>query len=792
MNGAYVEKKGPDAAKLEHEEKQKAKRVLFLRIAAIVVIALAIMLLFFGDGTFGRVGVGTVIVVGLCLIYGSLVRYLAHQTDRRLWHGNPYHNFFFRGTAALTLILTLLGMLGAFFVYVEHDNLFQAVGLVTSIIWIGAFLMYFMWAVYHYNINYGLTDEDWDKIYKAEKRFKMGLPVREEELEAPKNNPYRSQTFGLPPGTVRGMIAFTLLIGGMSLLIVSFGTEYTGAELALVRQQFEFFETAFLMMIAFYFGDKSLRYLKDRWTDPNRVGRASGNATTATTVNGRASSTRTIHQAEEPMDEVYQDNHALFKEEMAYALEHDVAPPMSTQTSPKVGVSPLAIAGSLPDIEFVQIRDNTQKKVLNDEFIKDSLEDLRTKENIHLSLPVVKAIVSVESNGRGHLPDGRPKILFEGHKFWYWLEQEGKNPPDLQREFPHIIYEKWTKKHYFGGASEYQRLEAAKKIDPKAAIYATSWGLFQILGENLEHHIKGRNYKDVFDFEKQQHESEEIHFLDFLEFIKSKKVRGKALIHYVSEVHAGQYDWEAFAYGYNGSGYKANQYDVKLKAAYLKFKKETAPAATGWIPIIDAGHGGLVDGQYVTPGKQYRFTDGTVIYEGVVNRSIGRLLAEMLKSAGIPYLQTTLETEADMGLMQRVDMANRFYRTNPSCYLISIHSNAASDSSQGTGNKASGFEVYTSIGLTKSDELANIASKWYKRLFPEFPFRESKTEGGEYKNKEAAFTVLTKTICPAFLVENLFYDNLDEAKFLLSQEGQQRIATCLFEIVKEIYRTVRL
>lgn len=153
MNGAYVEKKGPDAAKLEHEEKQKAKRVLFLRIAAIVVIALAIMLLFFGDGTFGRVGVGTVIVVGLCLIYGSLVRYLAHQTDRRLWHGNPYHNFFFRGTAALTLILTLLGMLGAFFVYVEHDNLFQAVGLVTSIIWIGAFLMYFMWAVYHYNIN---------------------------------------------------------------------------------------------------------------------------------------------------------------------------------------------------------------------------------------------------------------------------------------------------------------------------------------------------------------------------------------------------------------------------------------------------------------------------------------------------------------------------------------------------------------------------------------------------------------------------------------------------------------
>src|SRR5690606_8491453 len=231
---------------------------------------------------------------------------------------NPYHNFFFRGTAVLTMVLTLLGVVGAFFVYVEHDNLFQAVGLVTSIIWIGAFLMYFMWAVYHYNINYGITDEDWDKIYKAQGRFKRGLPVRESELEAPRQNPYRSQTFGLPPGTVRGMIAFTLLIGGMSLLIVSFGTEYSGAELALVRQQFEFFETAFLMMIAFYFGDKSLRYLKDRWVDPNR--RAGDNSARA---KQSPEGSPTLQYVEEPLDEVYMDNKELFKEEVKYALTHD-------------------------------------------------------------------------------------------------------------------------------------------------------------------------------------------------------------------------------------------------------------------------------------------------------------------------------------------------------------------------------------------------------------------------------------------------------------------------------------
>lgn len=781
---------GKKRQKIQEEEKiekEKAWRLLLLKIIAIVVIGLVVYLLLVWASPYEKFGSAVIIVTALCMIYGVIAKYLSFNVDRRMWKGNPYHNFFFRGTAVLTMVLALLGVVGAFFVYVEHDNLFQAVGLVTSIIWIGAFLMYFMWAVYHYNINYGITDEDWDKIYKAESRFKRGMPVRESELQAPRQNPYRSQTFGLPPGTVRGMIAFTLLIGGMSLLIVSFGTEYSGAELALVRQQFEFFETAFLMMIAFYFGDKSLRYLKDRWVDPNRRAGDSSSAGTKQT----AGNSTAVELPEEPRDEVYMENKDLFNEEVKYALANDIPLPSSKVNAP-VTLSSLSFVGSPPETEFVQIRDNIHEKVLSDEFIKDTLEELKTKHNIHLSLPVIKAIISVESAGRGHLADGRPKILFEGHKFWYWLQQFEKDPNALRSEYPHIIYEKWTKKFYLGGASEYQRLEAAKKIDYKAAIYATSWGLFQILGENLENNIKERNYSDIKEFEEKQHESEEYHFLDFLEFIKTKKVRGRPLIHYVSEASPGNYDWEAFAYGYNGSGYKANQYDVKLRTAYLKLRKESIKSTTGWIPIIDAGHGGMVEGRYVTPGKQYRFSDGTVIYEGVVNRAIGKLLADLLKKAGIPYLQTTLETETDISLTERVNMANNFYRNNRSCYLISIHSNAASDSSEGEGNKASGFEIYTSIGLTKSDELANIASKWYKKLFPEFPFRETKTDGGEFRNKEASFVVLTKTICPALLVENLFYDNLDEAKFLLSPAGQQRVATCMFEIVKEIYHTVKV
>lgn len=769
-------------ARIAKRLNNKAWKYGVLQIVMVVLFAL-VTIIFIIPGSGGEThgfAIGIILLLALGFLYRIAAKQLKPKGNIKTDQSNPYHGFFFKGTAILTAALVLLGIFGAFFVYVEHDNLFQAVGLVTAIIWIGAFLMYFMWAVYHYNINYGITDQDWEKIFEAEERHKKGFPVKPTELEAPKNNPYRSQTFGLPPGTVRGMIAFTLLIGGMSLLIVSFGTEYTGAELALVRQQFEFFETAFLMMIAFYFGDKSLRYLQKRWKDPNsRTGDVEKSTSPAPT--------KTADHGGEPKDPVYDDDLEYLEDEKDYRVERDLPAPEK-----KSSIARPLLGSQEQEIEYVQVMDNLHQKVLSDQAIRDTLEELKRAENIELSLPVVKAIVAVESSGRGHLPDGRAKILFEGHKFWHWLDKFGKDPESLQAGHSNILYKQWTRRNYLGGAEEYKRLEAAKKIDQKAAIYATSWGLFQILGENLESFIKSRKYRDHLEFEEKQHESEHIHFLDFLAFIKTKKVRGKPLIHYVSEERQGNYDWAAFAYGYNGNGYKLNRYDVKLQEAYHRFKEADPAKKAGWIPIIDAGHGGLVNGRYLTPGKRYTFDDGTEIFEGVINRSIGNRLARRLKEAGIPYFQTTLETEADMDLEERTAIANRLFESNPNCYFLSIHSNSSSDSLSGKGNNASGFEIYTSIGKTKSDDMASIAARWYKRLFPDFPFRENKTEGGEYQNKEAGFIVLKNTRCPAFLVENLFFDNRKEADFLLSEGGQQRIADCLFKIVEEIYNSVEV
>jgi len=172
-------------------------------------------------------------------------------------------------------------------------------------------------------------------------------------------------------------------------------------------------------------------------------------------------------------------------------------------------------------------------------------------------------------------------------------------------------------------------------------------------------------------------------------------------------------------------------------------------------------------------------------YEGDVNRKIANKLIGLLKVNGIGYSYVNQGNEVpDISLQNRVKMANDFYNTNKKSYLLSIHCNTASNENKGNGLTAKGFEIFTSKGQNQSDELATIAAKWYKKSFPDYRFRQELEDGDP--DKEADFYVLRFTNCPAFLIENLFYDNLEEAKFLASDEGQTRIAQCLFGIVKEI------
>ncbi len=193
---------------------------------------------------------------------------------------------------------------------------------------------------------------------------------------------------------------------------------------------------------------------------------------------------------------------------------------------------------------------------LKSRFLSES--DLNAVANdLGVELAVIKAVNEVESNGQGFSGD-KAKILFEGHVFWRRLKKHGLDPNSLVEGNENILYSRWTREHYFGGAREHERLDKAKKVHENAALESASWGLFQIMG----YHWESLGYKSVKDFVRLMNKSEGEHIKAFGRFILannlSKYLKNK--------------DWANFARRYNGPGYKTNKYDEKLERAYNKYK----------------------------------------------------------------------------------------------------------------------------------------------------------------------------------------------------------------------------
>ncbi len=219
------------------------------------------------------------------------------------------------------------------------------------------------------------------------------------------------------------------------------------------------------------------------------------------------------------------------------------------------------------------------------------------------------AVADVESSGSGFLPDGRPKILFEGHIFWQELQRRGINPEPLQEAHPTIVYSRWTREHYLGGAREYDRLAVARQIHEEAALCSTSWGMFQLMGFNFG----GAGFSTVGEFVEAQERSEKDQLLAACRWMK----------------HAGlldlirRKDWEGFARRYNGPEFKKNRYDERLAATYAgraaedwaKEEEQTVP-----VTVVVDGHalaekGILREGSSWAPLRLLAETVGWVILE---------------------------------------------------------------------------------------------------------------------------------------------------------------------------------
>jgi hypothetical protein len=176
----------------------------------------------------------------------------------------------------------------------------------------------------------------------------------------------------------------------------------------------------------------------------------------------------------------------------------------------------------------------------------------------------VRAVLAVETTGKGFTPDRAPIILNEPHVFYRELGAGEKRDRAVREG---LAYAKWGAKPYPKTQAErYRWLRAATAIDEDAALRSCSWGLGQVMGFN--HAAAG--FATVHQFVRAMTVSEGAQLYAMARFIVAKNLQR----------HLRTLRWAAFAKGYNGAGYAKNAYHTKLAAAYA-----ARPLAERVIPI---------------------------------------------------------------------------------------------------------------------------------------------------------------------------------------------------------------
>ena len=201
--------------------------------------------------------------------------------------------------------------------------------------------------------------------------------------------------------------------------------------------------------------------------------------------------------------------------------------------------------------------------------------------------------------------------------------------------------------------------------------------------------------------------------------------------------------------------------------------------------LLDNGHAKS------TPGKRGpKFPDGSRFFEWEFNRDVVKRVAAGLDKLGIKYHILVPEDEKDIVLSERARRANEYcnkYGTK-NCFFISVHSNAFGNGEQ--WETPGGWSVYTTVGVTKSDEYGKVMYEVAEEMLKPYGFkcRDGKGHGAgnEGPDYEENFTVIYKTWCPAILTENLFFTNEKESTFLMTDTGRQVIADIHVEGIKRI------
>ena len=187
--------------------------------------------------------------------------------------------------------------------------------------------------------------------------------------------------------------------------------------------------------------------------------------------------------------------------------------------------------------------------------------------------------------------------------------------------------------------------------------------------------------------------------------------------------------------------------------------------------LIDNGHGINTLGKR-SPYSMTGIEPKIPFLEYEWNREIADELVYELCFIG--FDAELLVTEiTDISLKERTQRVNKYCDDlgKENVILISIHANAMGNGTK--WEKATGWEAYTCLGNTESDNIVRFFYDAAEKYFSDKKIRYDWSDGD--CDKEAGFYIIKNTKCPAVLTENFFYDNIEDVKFITSKEGKRKI-----------------
>lgn len=179
-----------------------------------------------------------------------------------------------------------------------------------------------------------------------------------------------------------------------------------------------------------------------------------------------------------------------------------------------------------------------------------------TAAKLGVEIAALAAVADIESGLKAHAPvDGRaePLIRFEGHYFDRRLAGPAR---EAARRQGLAAPEAGKIRNPASQAARWALLSRAATIDRKAAYESTSWGLGQVMGA----HWAWLGYASVDAFVAEARSGAGGQLRLMARYIE-KAGLAPAL---------GARDWATFARGYNGPGFRKNDYDGKLARAYAR------------------------------------------------------------------------------------------------------------------------------------------------------------------------------------------------------------------------------